>query len=255
MLRAEFASLCLALQFLTRVPIPRTIEFSSGRERGAVKYYPLVGVFVGAVAALIWWLAQFWWPGLLAVLLSMLATVLVTGAFHEDGLADTFDGIGGGSDQAKILAIMKDSRLGTYGVMALLFAGSLKLASLLALSENGPLLILALVLAHGLSRLSSVLVIASSRYVRSEGTAKPTADGISTAGLIVVGLTGAVLICAAFLYLPSVWVWAALGGLTLGHLCSRLLYIRKVGGYTGDCLGATQQISEIGFYLGLVACL
>lgn len=252
-LRNETAIFLLALQFLTRLPLPRDIGYSPERLASAVRYYPAVGLVVGAIGASVFWVALQAFPPLLALLLSTVATLLATGAFHEDGLADTFDGIGGGATREAALRIMKDSRLGTYGAAALGLVLATKIAALAALPISA--VVLVLIVGHGLSRLSSVLVIATSRYQRAEGTGKPTAQGISAIGLLVASGTGVVAVCVAFVWLPGVALLGGLGGLLVGHLAIRRVFARKLGGYSGDTLGATQQVSEVAFYLGLLACL
>ena len=249
----EGAVFLLAVQFLTRLPIGSAQLYTPERMAASVRYYPLVGGLVGAFSALAFYLASFGFPVLVSILFAIAAGLLITGAFHEDGLADTFDGIGGGVTRERALEIMKDSRLGTYGTLALLTVLAVKVIALTAL----PLMLIpiALIAGHGLSRLSSILVIATSRYVRDEGTGKPVAGGISTGGLLIAGLTGLAFVayCLAF-YSPLALLWAG-GGLLLGHCLMRLFFERKLGGYTGDTLGAVQQLSELGLYLGLVAWL
>ncbi|MGE6696611.1 adenosylcobinamide-GDP ribazoletransferase [Hyphomonas sp. NPDC076900] len=251
----EAAILLLALQFLTRLPVPAARLFTQARLAATPRYYPLIGLLIGCLAALAYWAAAQVFPPLLAALLSTAATLLFTGAFHEDGLADTFDGVGGGVTQQRALEIMKDSRLGTYGAAALVLALGLKAAALAAL----PLafVLAALIAAHGLSRASAVLVIATSRYVRFEGKAKPVATGLGWGGLAVTLLSAAAIFAA--LAGPAHWppsaILSALAGLALGHVALRLFFEPKLGGYTGDALGAVQQASEIGFYLGLLAWL
>ncbi|MEL6416225.1 MAG: adenosylcobinamide-GDP ribazoletransferase, partial [Pseudomonadota bacterium] len=204
-------------------------------------------------SALVFYVATYVFPAPIAILLAIAAGLLITGAFHEDGLADTFDGIGGGVTRERALEIMKDSRLGTYGTLALVIALALKFSTLISLPVA--LVPIALITGHGLSRLSSLLVIATSRYVREEGTGKPVAGGISGIGLLIAGLTGLAIIAIWSLsYAPIALVWA-IGGLLLGHVLMRFFFEPKLGGYTGDTLGAVQQVSEIGFYLGLVAWL
>lgn len=252
-MRHEGSIFLLAVQFLTRLPIGSAQLYTPERMAASVRYYPLVGAFIGAFSALVFHLATYGFAAPIAILFAIGAGLLLTGAFHEDGLADTFDGIGGGVTRERALEIMKDSRLGTYGTLALIVAFALKASALMATSPS--LVMLALIVGQGLSRLSSVMVIATSRYVRDEGTGKPVAGGISAAGLIVVGLTGLALIAFwwAF-YAPIALLWAV-GGLLTGHVLMRLIFEPKLGGYTGDTLGAVQQVSEIGFYLGLVAWL
>ncbi|MFN3609312.1 MAG: adenosylcobinamide-GDP ribazoletransferase [Hyphomonas sp.] len=253
--RNELAILLLAAQFLTRLPVPSARLFTNARLAATPRYYAVIGLLIGSLAAGVYWAAALAFPPVLAALLSTAATLLFTGAFHEDGLADTFDGVGGGLTRDRALEIMKDSRIGTYGAAALILALGLKIAALAAL----PLVfaLTALIAAHGLSRASAVLVIATSRYVRFEGKAKPVASGLSRAGLALTLVTAAAILAAlAFLAnWPPAAIFCALAGLALGHIALRLFYAPKLGGYTGDALGAVQQASEIGFYLGLLAWL
>ena len=128
--QSELFTFLLAVQFLTRVPLPTDAAFSPSRQAASVRHYPLVGVSVGGFAALVFFASLQLFPATIAVLLSTAATLLLTGAFHEDGLADTFDGIGGGLTKERSLEIMRDSRIGAYGSLALLIALPLKLVSL-----------------------------------------------------------------------------------------------------------------------------
>ncbi|MBS7792850.1 adenosylcobinamide-GDP ribazoletransferase [Roseococcus sp. SDR] len=251
--REEWAMLLLAVQFLTRLPVPASAGFTPERLTASTRYHPLVGAFIGALVALIYAAALLAWPPPVAVAVSIAASLLLTGAFHEDGLADMFDGIGGGMTRERALEIMKDSRIGTYGGAALILALLLKATTLAAMPPHA--VIIALITGHGLSRFSSVLVIATSGYVRDHGTAKPVADGVSGESLMVATATALVLWLGLVLSLG--WVAALLGlaGLALGHWGIRRVYERKIGGYTGDCLGAVQQGSELGFYLGVLAWL
>ncbi|MGB3457595.1 MAG: adenosylcobinamide-GDP ribazoletransferase [Litorimonas sp.] len=252
-MRGEIATFLLAVQFLTRIPVDSRTLFTPERMAASVRYYPLVGVLVGGFAALIFLIAASVLPVVVAVLLSTAGGLLLTGAFHEDGLADTFDGIGGGLTRQTALEIMRDSRLGTYGTLALVAALALKVAALSAMS---PMLIAgALVAGHSLSRLSSVAVIATSRYVRDEGTGKPVAGGISRTSLVAASGTSLLVMAVWLAVLPAPALLCALLGLLAGHGAMRLFFERKLGGYTGDTLGAVQQASEAGFYLGLLAWL
>lgn len=237
-----------AIQYFTRLPVPRWTGYSTRQLNDAARYFPLVGILVGLITGGMYLLAISVFPQPLAVLLSMVVGVLLTGGFHEDGLADTCDGMGGGWDKPQVLAIMKDSRIGSYGVLGLVLALALKFAALVAVPAT-QFLPLA-VAAHAFSRFMTVSVMATQRYVRDDDSAraKPVAQGISSAGLA----------CAAFFALvPLAWLGSAgLAGAT-GALALRLAaaqyFYRRIGGYTGDCLGAVQQITEIGFYLALLA--
>lgn len=251
-LRAEFYTFLLALQFLTRLPMLAADAYSPERFAASVRHYPLVGILVGAFAAATYAVCCLVYPSSVAVLLSTGLTVLVTGAFHEDGLSDTFDGIGGGVTRERSLEIMKDSRIGVFGAIALFVTIAIKAATLIMLPPAT--IAIGLIAAHGLSRWSSVAVIATSQYLRDAGIGKPTAGGISGAGLIYATLIGLLCLLLLYFFLTPRAAGAAAIGLGLGHLLIRLFYERKLGGYTGDCLGATQQVSEVGIYLGLLAC-
>jgi adenosylcobinamide-GDP ribazoletransferase len=252
-MREQWSILLLAVQFLTRLPVPASAGFTPARLTAATRYYPLVGALIGALVALVYALALLAWPPLVAVLLSIAAGLALTGAFHEDGLADMFDGIGGGLTRDRALEIMKDSRIGTYGAAALILALALKAATLAAMPPFA--VILALIAGHGLSRFSAVLVIATSGYVRDHGTAKPVADGVSGESLRIAAATALVLWLAMAIALGPMAALLGALGLAAGHWAMRRVFERKLGGYTGDCLGAVQQGSEIGFYLGLLAWL
>ena len=245
----ELAVFSLAVQFLTRVPVPVGEAYTPARLAAAPRYYPIVGALVGALCAVVYSFAVAVLTPAVAVLLALATGLLVTGAFHEDGLADTFDGIGGG-DREQALEVMRDSRIGTYGALALGVVLATKAAALLALPPGRTAV--ALIVAHALSRLSAVLVIASSRYLRDHGVGKPTAGGIGAAGLAVALLTGVLFLTwLAFVGGAKAALYTLAGALT-GHLFMRALFERRLGGYTGDTLGAVQQLSELGIYLGLL---
>ncbi|MEM7329168.1 MAG: adenosylcobinamide-GDP ribazoletransferase [Pseudomonadota bacterium] len=252
-MKNEAAALLLAVQFLTRIPIPSRDLYSATRMVASVRYYPLVGLFIGCISAAAFLVSGLLVPHPIAVLLAIAVGLLVTGGFHEDGLADTFDGIGGGIDRARALEIMKDSRLGTYGTLALIVCIALKASSLILLPVS--IVAAALIMGHGMSRLSSLLVIATSRYVRGEGTGKPVAESASALTIITATVTCAVIVILWCHFLPPMAMACAIVGLVLGHGFMRLFFEPKLGGYTGDTLGAVQQMSELGFYLGLLAWL
>lgn len=249
----EWQTFLLAVQFLTRIPLPAGAAYSASRFADSVRYYPLVGLLLGAFAAVVYYLVALLWPPVIAALLSTAATILITGAFHEDGLADTFDGISGGLTPERSLEIMKDSRIGTFGMLAAVIVLATKVAALAAMPV--PAVLILLIAAHALSRLSCVLVIATSSYARGDASAKPVARSIDASGLLFA--TASALPGCALLYVvvSPIVMWAALGGMVAGHLAIRWYFERKLGGYTGDCLGATQQLSETGLYLGALACL
>ncbi len=252
-LKFEWVAAVLALQFLTRLPLGNNVPFTSAAFAASVRYYPLVGMIIGALIALAFVASSTLFPNSVAVILSTLAGLLLTGAFHEDGLADMFDGIGGGQNAAQSLTIMKDSRIGVFGAVALLSALMLKIATLSEMPTT--IVIVTLVAAHCLSRWSSVIVIATSRYVRDEGKSKPVAGEISKFGVLLASMVALVTLATLGFLTDTQIALGAIFGMACGHAISRWIYERKIGGFTGDCLGATQQFSEIGAYLGVLACL
>ncbi|MBS1129084.1 MAG: cobalamin-5-phosphate synthase [Proteobacteria bacterium] len=251
MIRRELEYFFGAIRFFTRLPVPGWVGHSAEALNHSARYFPAVGLLVGGIGALIYWLALHLWPQPVAVLLSMAATIYATGAFHEDGLSDTVDGLGGGWEKARILDIMKDSRVGSYGVVAMVLA---LLGKFVLLSSLAPALVpFALLAGHAVSRFCATVLLATMDYVRDDqlSKAKPLANRMS-AGAILVALCFAV---APLVVLP--WFKAA-AGLVLAALSTLWLarkFQRWLGGYTGDCLGATQQFAEIVFYLGLMANL
>jgi adenosylcobinamide-GDP ribazoletransferase len=251
-LREDRALLLLSLQFLTRLPLPDP-GYTPERMARTPRWHPGAGVVIGLIVALVWWVAASVFPPVLAILVSTVAGLLLTGCFHEDGFADACDGLGGGATRERALEIMRDSRLGTYGTAGLVGVLALKVAALAALPEGA--VFWALVAGHAASRASSVLVLATSTYVRDHGTGKPVSDGIEPGDLTFALTTGGAACLPLILAAGLPAVIAGLLGLTLGHLGMRRLFERKLGGYTGDCLGAVQQCSEVAFYLGLLLWL
>lgn len=251
-IKAELQTFVLAVQFLTRVPIPAGSAYTAERFATSARHYPLVGILIGCVSALVYVAGHMIWPALIAVLLSTAVSMLLTGGFHEDGLADCFDGIGGGTNRQRALEIMKDSRIGTFGMLAAVVVLALKISALTLLDATS--VVYLLVASHALSRLSSVVVIATSHYARHDGSGKPISTRITRTGLFYAVLVGAACGALLFFRLSPEVLGAALLGLLLTHVGIRLYFERKLGGYTGDCLGATQQVSEVGIYLGALAC-
>lgn len=246
-MKKELRLFFTALSFFTRIPCTRWAGQTEADLNHAARYFPLVGIVVGLIAALVYWLTLHIYPQELAVIASMVATLWMTGAFHEDGLTDAVDGMNGGWDKEQILAIMKDSRIGSYGAIALFVV---LLAKFQTLAHITPALLLAVLVAgHALSRFAAVLVIYTQNYVRETGKAKPLAERISGGEL----LTAAVFGLAPLALLQPELLWALLPVAAIWLWFSRNLQ-KRLGGYTGDCLGAMQQLCELAFYLGVLAC-
>lgn len=246
----EAARFFAAVRFFTRLPVPAWVGHSTAELNAASRYFPAVGLLVGGLGAAVYLLATTGWPAPLAVLLSMAATVWVTGAFHEDGLADTADGLGGGWRREDVLRIMKDSRTGSYGVVALALVLLGKFASLASMAPATAAA--ALVAGHALSRWAAVTLMAALPYARDDDSkAKPVATEPSGPEWLVAGGFAAF---GAVIAMGVAGIAAVLFGLLLAAAITAALarlYRRRLGGYTGDCLGAAQQAAELAFYLGL----
>ena len=240
----------LALSFYSRIPVKRPLDYSSENMNKSTRFFPLIGLIVGGIGALVFWGTSFLFPPFLAVILSTAATIYITGAFHEDGFADFCDGFGGGYTPEKIITIMKDSRIGTYGAAGLLLILSAKIGTLSSIDiYKIPLVIIT---AHGLSRVMPVVVIFTSNYVRDDISSKikPIGKKGSTGDLISAIIFGSGLL----LFFPWKFIVLVIPLLLIITFTFRKYIIRKIGGYTGDCLGALQQICELAFYLSFVGC-
>lgn len=247
----------IALGFFTRVPVKDIPNFQQQWLNQASRYYGVVGLFVGCVGAIIWQVGDLFWPASIAIILSMIATVLLTGGFHEDGLADTWDGFGGGWTLEQKLTIMKDSRLGTYGALALMLTLLLKFQLLLSISQldvliftNINLMIVALLGGHCLSRIVAVSLIFNQRYVRDIDSSKikPMTEQQSPTEIIILLLTG--IIPLALLPIELALILVVI--LTVTRKLIIIWYNKQLGGYTGDLLGQAQQMSELVIYLTLL---
>lgn len=247
-----FEGFRLAVQFLTRLPVA-DVGYTPERMARTPKWHPAVGALIGALTGAVFFAGSLVWPPVVAVLVSVAAGLLLTGCFHEDGFADACDGLGGGSTRERALEIMRDSRLGTYGVAGLTMMLAGKVAVLAALPVWA--VPFALVAGHAASRASSVQVLATSTYVRDHGTGKPVSEGIGRADLRFALLSGALACVPLMMAVGITAVLVGGAGLVLGHWLMRSRFERRLGGYTGDCLGVVQQCSEIGFLLSVLAWL
>ena len=252
-MRQQANSFLGAVVFLTRIPVSRFYNFQRDSLSHSVIYFPIVGMFVGLAGGIVLGAGHLFFPALIAVLLCMAATVATTGAIHEDGLADAADGLFGGQNASRCLEIMKDSRLGTFGALALWFSLTGKLLLLCALLERSVwLAFAAIVTAHTLGRGACVALLYFHPYARAgESKSKPFGDSVTRGQLLpalafpvalAFALTGR---AAASCVLAAVLVTGFAG----------IYFKRKIGGVTGDCLGATNQLVELASYLALAAQL
>jgi adenosylcobinamide-GDP ribazoletransferase len=243
----------LALQFFTRLPVTgrlaEWVGFSPQMLRASAAHFPGVGWLVGFVGATVFVLALQGLSGaagaLAAALLSMVATVLLTGAFHEDGLADVADGLGGSADRNRALEIMKDSRIGAFGAIALVLA---------SLAGQGVQAVAgAIVGAHVLSRLAPLFLIRWLPYVGDAGAskAKPLADAIGGGALLVGVLWSVPALALVLVTQGSARTAAVVAACAVAALVMARMFRRRLRGFTGDGLGATQQVCELAIYLAL----
>ena len=247
--RREAALIVTAFQFLTRLPAPALRDFQPDWVTRSARYFPLIGQLVGALAAAVFMGAAVVWPRAVAAILAIAAALLATGALHEDGLADTTDGLFGGATPARRLEIMKDSRIGAYGVLALIVVFGLKAALLasLAPATAGWVLVAAL----GLGRAGAVLAMRLTPYAPEGRPTRwtPAKDAVRPHELALA---------LAFAAWPLVWLpphIAAAGvvGAALGTTVVIVVARRRIGGHTGDVLGAVVSMAELGFLLGAAA--
>lgn len=248
----------LAIVFLTRWPIEIKQKIEDDVLNAATGYFALVGLLVAFISVGALFLAQLVLPSHIAIVIAMIASVLFTGAFHEDGLADTADGLGGGWTVEAKLNIMKDSRIGTYGCSALLLVLLLKYQLLVALFDSSFVLIVAaLFVGHSLSRALAVSVIGALEYVQLDKASKtkPVAQSLTKVSKQVLILTMVAVLTLAWLL--NIFTMSQLVILLVLLAVIRHLLItfinKQLGGYTGDVLGAFQQVFEVSIYATLLA--
>ncbi len=249
----------VALQFLTRVPVPSRADFDPRWLAASLRYFPLIGAGVGLANALVWALAATVFPGPVAVGLMMGASLLLTGGFHEDGLADACDGFGGARTRERTLTIMQDSRIGAFGALGLLIVLGLKWSLLASLPAAW--IPMTLIVSHAVSRWAAVGLIWALPYARAEGDGKshPFAQALRLPGWILAGL---IAVPVPLALAGAGWgppaqaaaVFAIAGaGSVLAAAALGAYFRHRIGGYTGDCLGATQQVSELTLLLVVAA--
>ncbi len=235
--------------FLTSIPSPKWVGYSTDNLNKCNRYFPLVGIIVGGVGALVYYLASFVFPLNISVILSMISTILLTGAFHEDGFADTCDGFGGGWTTEKILVIMKDSRVGAYGMIGTILLLLLKFTAISAL--HSPIIIPSIIAGHAISRMFAVTSMFTLPYVREDETSKSKPV---TKNLHIKDLWIAIFIGLASLLLFQNWIiYLCIIPLLITKFWLDKYFKKWIGGYVGDCLGAVQQVTEVVFYLSIIA--
>jgi adenosylcobinamide-GDP ribazoletransferase len=252
-----------ALMFYTRIPCPKNIDHNPDYLNKASRYFPLIGWIVGGICFGVYYLAAILFSVEIALILSMIAGILTTGAFHEDGFADVCDGFGGGWTKEKILIIMKDSAIGAYGAIGLVLLFLLKFLSLIQLIKDSQsseftvyslqfTILLLFISAHSVSRLAAISIVFTHQYSREDASSKskPIAQNFTwkeVLGALFFGLLPLVIL--------SFFQWQLILVLIPVFVTRFFLarYFQKwIDGYTGDCLGATQQVCEVIFYLSII---
>ena len=252
-----------AVQFLTRIPVPGAMNASMMQTQSALRasvvYFPVVGVLIGVSTTITYWVSSYFWSPLIAAILAIAAESLLTGAFHEDALADATDALGGGWTREQVLEILKDSRHGTYGVLALVVGVSLRIA--LIANLNWPMAWLAIPFSSGVGRWSILILMHSLEPITDRHTmARDVGVKLSTRTILLGAIApmaafGIALGCAcaladgtSFLYLltdASVrFLMAVSFSLLMTWYYARLIH-RRVGGVTGDFLGANCYLVQL----------
>lgn len=251
MIAGEAKLFLIALQFLTRVPVGAIRDLPQDWLVRSLKYMPLVGALIGVVAGGALLVSVAFFPQPLPVIIALATAMALTGAMHEDGLADTVDALGSGADRERTLAIMKDSRIGTFGTLALIVALAGKGTALAQLDPHSAFHVL--IAGHAGARLVAVLTLAVLPYAGagdakvSRTTSRMTSAEIATA--IALGLTpGIIVLQPAILVVSTMFALGAAG-------CLALIARRRIGGYTGDVLGAVEQVYETIFFMFAAAMI
>jgi adenosylcobinamide-GDP ribazoletransferase len=247
-MKKEIVVFLTAVMFFTRIPCPKGMDYSQDILNASAGYYPVIGWIVGGFAGLVFYCAYLIFPFSISILLSMVATILLTGAFHEDGFADVCDGFGGGWHKKEILDIMKDSRIGAYGAIGLIAVLSCKFLALSAI--NASFIPIILIIGHSLSRFISSIFRFTDQYVRDndDSKVKPMAKEMSVKNLALSAVFGLL----PLLLLKNIFAFALVIPVLIAELLFARYSVRRIGGYTGDCLGAAQQLCEVVFYLSFI---
>jgi adenosylcobinamide-GDP ribazoletransferase len=269
-MKQELRIFFTALMFYTRIPCPKWVDHDAAYINKATRYFPLIGYIVGGISFLIFSGAYYLLGLQIAIVLSLAAGILITGAFHEDGFADVCDGFGGGWTKMKILEIMKDSRVGAYGVIGTILLLLLKYFALNALfselllneyvkksiqNEYTVLIYFGVIfiIYHALARLTAITIVFSETYAKEDedSKAKPIAQAYSykeILGAFVFGLFP--LLCLSYFF---TWYSMLILLPLIGLRFFMIRYFNKwIQGYTGDCLGAVEQIAEVVVMLSII---
>ena len=248
MVAREWKIFCTSLIFFSRIPARLKDEQVEDYFKHSIRYLPLVGILISTLAAGAFYLVLQFLSLELSIIIYFVLSAFLTGGLHEDGFADCCDGFGGGWDKEQILMIMKDSRIGTYGVLGLIFLFFTKFFLLTELPAH--LIPVALIGAASLSRAVTVLAAWSLEYATLSNAKSSSVAQFSHQDVFIALLLG-VLPVLLFFGGKVLWIVLVLALPLLTAFSFRMYMKRKIGGYTGDCLGAVQQLSEVSCYLAL----
>ncbi|RDV11354.1 adenosylcobinamide-GDP ribazoletransferase [Pontibacter diazotrophicus] len=256
-MKREISIFFTALMYYTRIPCPGWVVYQESYLHQATRYFPFIGWLIGFFAGLLFLAASYLFGTALGIILSMAGSILLTGAFHEDGFADACDGFGGGWTKERILEIMKDSRVGTYGVVGLILILAVKFFSLQQMVSNSmqPLVLLLLFMtAHALSRFVASTFLFTHTYVRlsEDSKVKPVAQGGEKHNFFIGAALAFIPLLTLLYFTGKPLLITVLLPLYLLKLYLGRYFTKWIGGYTGDSLGATQQVCEVLIYLTFI---
>ena len=243
----EYHRFWTAVSFYSRLPVPKNINYELSASGEASKYLPIVGFIISSILGLVFYLSIMIFPKSISVFLTLLFGALLTGLIHEDGYSDFIDGFGGGWNKEKILTIMKDSSIGVFGTVGLIFLLGIKFTLLLEMPTGTiPFVI---IFAGLTSRANAVSLMYDMNYARSEDSkSNKMVKRISLAELIFIGICGIL----PLVFFKNPYLIIILVALLLFRFWIKYFMNKWINGYTGDCLGFVQQISEIIIYLGVL---
>ncbi|GAC1310577.1 MAG: adenosylcobinamide-GDP ribazoletransferase [Mucilaginibacter sp.] len=258
-MKRELQIFFTAVSYYTRIKVPSLIPYHQTFLNECSRYLPVIGWMVGAFSFFIFYLTNYIFSFQIAILLSIIGSILPTGAFHEDGFADVCDGFGGGWTKDRILEIMKDSRLGTYGTTGLILIIALKflaLQQLLDLAEKRiDVMLLLFIVPHTISRFTAISFVYTHQYAgKTEGSkTKPVAENQNIRDFWIAALLAVIPIIVLIILTNRPFLILVIIPLYLQKLLMGRYFNHWIGGYTGDCLGAVQQVAEIISYLSFIA--
>lgn len=246
--------------FYTRIPCPKNIDHNPDYLNKASRYFPLIGWIVGIIFFLAFYISSQLFSNETAIIIGLIASILTTGAFHEDGFADVCDGFGGGWTKEKILLIMKDSAIGAYGAIGLIVLFLLKFTALnelihLNTIQNNQFLFIGLLFisGHSVSRLAAISIVFTHQYSREDATSKSKPIAKNFSWKEVIGAFAFGLIPLFILAFFNFQILLVLIPVFMTRYFLARYFQKWIDGYTGDCLGATQQVCEVVFYLSVIA--